>query len=105
MGEGGYHATCALAMRDTGGVPPPALGSLHAPDDLARRHTRHERNALDATAARDDLVAPDDVVLGPVGALHEHVGSERGDEVAGRVVVEEDYVIDGGETREHLGPL
>ena len=52
-----------------------------------------------------DLVPADDVVRGPVGALHEHVGLRALDQRERRVLGEDDDVVDGGEARQHLGAL
>ena len=48
-----------------------------ARDDRRRRAARDERDADHAAAGLLDLGAPDDLVRGPVGALHQHVGPKR----------------------------
>ena len=58
-------------------------------DDGAGRVARFESDAHDPAAARLDDVAADDGILGPVGALHEHVGLDRGDDRVRRVLVED----------------
>src|SRR5262245_34886505 len=63
-----------------------------APQKLARRDPRDDGDALDAPPGGLDLGPADDLVRRPVGALHEHVGQELGDERARRVVAEEDQM-------------
>src|SRR6185369_17558251 len=98
MGEGGYHGDPALATSRRS-------RAANAPDDVARRNAGNEVDALDASAAGEHLVAADDVVGRPVRALHEDIGGHRGDERLRGIGVERHDVIDGGETREHLGTL
>ena len=64
---------------------------------------RLDGDAHDAAAARLDDVAADDGVLGPVGALDEHVRLKRRDQIVRRVLVEDDDGVDAGERREDFG--
>ena len=73
------------------------VASAAAPDllDHSRcREPRRERDADDAAAAGFDHVAADDAVGGPVGALHQDVGLDRGDDGVRIVLVEDDDRVD-----------
>ena len=74
--------------------PPILAGLSNLLDDRARRMPGLDRNANHAAAARLDDVAADDGVFGPVGALDEDVGLDRGDELVRRLLVEDDDGID-----------
>ena len=54
-----------------------------APDQLGRRVTLRQLHPDNPASTRFDGVAADDGVLGPVGALDEHVGLKRGDDLGG----------------------
>ncbi len=62
-----------------------------------------DRDAHHAAAVRLDDVAADDRVVRPVGALDEHVGLQCRDDLAGRVLVENDRRVDARERGEDLG--
>ena len=83
------------------GVPEP----LDAIDDRGGRVARFNLNANHRATARFDDVATDDGIFGPVGAFHEHVGLQRGNDVVGRVLIEGDDRIDGRQRLEQLDAL
>ena len=62
-------------------------------------------HANDHAAAGFDDVAADDPVGGPVGALHQDVRLDRGDDGVRIVLVEDDDGIDDGERRQDLRAL
>ncbi len=82
---------------------PNASGASGFLNHSRRRESRRERDADDPAAAGFDDVAADDAVGGPVGALHEDVRLDRGDDGVRIVLVEDDDGIDDGERRQDLG--
>src|SRR6185436_10392487 len=83
-------------------------GLLHGsdlPDDGARRLAGLEGDPEDPPAACLDDIASHDRVRGPVGALDEHIGLNRRDQVVRCLLVEDDDAVDTGESLEHLRPL
>ena len=59
----------------------------------------------DATTSRFHNVATDNGVVGPVGALHEHVGLQVSYDVVRSLLVENGHGIDTFERRKNLGAL
>ena len=64
-----------------------------------------DRDTNDATTSRFDNVATDDGVVGPIGALHEHVGLQVLDDVVRSLLVEDRDAIDTLERPKNLGTL
>src|SRR5712692_11537356 len=74
-------------------------------DDRGRGVTRLHRYPDDLSAAGLDGVAADDGILGPVGALDEHVGLKRRDDVVRRLLVEDHDAVDRRQRRQNLRAL
>src|SRR4051794_9603308 len=84
-----------------------STGTLHSnPNDSGAADLLHDRGgrialldrlADDDAAPRLDGIAPDDLVGGPVRALHEHVRLHAADDGGGRVLVEDGDRVDARE--------
>ena len=64
-----------------------------------------DRDTYDATTSRFHDVATNDGVVGPIGALHEHVGLQVFYDVVRSLLVEDGHGIDALERRKNLGTL
>ena len=64
-----------------------------------------DRNAHDATSSRFHNIAANDGVVGPIGALHEHVGLQVFYDVVRSLLVEDGHGIDTFKRRKNLGTL
>ena len=64
-----------------------------------------DRDTHDPTSSRFHDVAPDDGVVRPIGALHEHVWLQVRDDVVRSLIVEDGHGIDTFERRKNLGTL
>ena len=59
-------------------------------------------NQHDSAPSGLDGIAADDLIGGPIGALHQDVGLHQADDVGGRVFVEDHHGIDAVERGENL---
>lgn len=67
--------------------------------------SRFDRDTHDATTSRFHNVATDDGVVGPIGALHQHVGLQVFYDVVRCLLVEDGHAINTFEPRKNLGTL
>src|SRR6516165_12324089 len=76
----------------------------HLLEQPARRITVMQRRQMDAAAVRFDKLRADDLISAVVGALDQHVRSNRANELERRRLVKRRYEIDGLHAGEHGCP-